>query len=231
MKSSSTQRIIRVVLLIAFYSSSWMVGQLEVKHHHSSAYASSDNATHAPTAAPNNSSATLAPTTANNHTTMHAPTAASSSSNNSTNNHTTTHVPTPMPSSSSLLPHNNSSNHTAAPTQAPTTAAPIAPPVPPPVTTTALTRGPVLPPSSDDHPRKHILFLRILGKTIAWLIFILLSALAFGAIMSHRYCMIYFFLRGCWYTFLRLDCTIWLLSKLDSLSMRFSVVVAVVVVQ
>jgi len=56
-------------------------------------------------------------------------------------------------------------------------------------------------------------FWRIIGKTIAWLILIGLSVLAFGAIMSNRY-RIYFFLRGVWYTILRMPCTIWVLRKL-----------------
>jgi hypothetical protein len=56
-------------------------------------------------------------------------------------------------------------------------------------------------------------FLRIIGKTIAWLIIIALSVVAFGAIMSNRY-RIYFFLRGVWYTILRMDCTLWIMRKL-----------------
>jgi hypothetical protein len=56
-------------------------------------------------------------------------------------------------------------------------------------------------------------FLRIIGKTIAWLIIIALSVVAFGAIMSNRY-RIYFFLRGVWYTVLRMDCTAFILRKL-----------------
>jgi hypothetical protein len=39
-----------------------------------------------------------------------------------------------------------------------------------------------------------------------------LSVLAFGACMSNRY-RIYYYLRGSWYRFLRMDCTQWILRK------------------
>jgi len=56
-------------------------------------------------------------------------------------------------------------------------------------------------------------FFRFIEKTIALFIFLVLSLLAFGAIMSNRY-RIYFFLRGVWYTILGLECTRWIMRKL-----------------
>ena len=40
-----------------------------------------------------------------------------------------------------------------------------------------------------------------------------LSVLAFGSCMSNRY-RIYYYMRGVWFTFLRLDCTIYIVRKL-----------------
>jgi hypothetical protein len=56
---------------------------------------------------------------------------------------------------------------------------------------------------------------KILAKTVAWLILILLSVVAFGAAMSHRY-RIYYFLRTGYYTVLGWPCTRWLRSKISS---------------
>jgi hypothetical protein len=56
-----------------------------------------------------------------------------------------------------------------------------------------------------------------MAKTIAWLIIIFLSVIAFGAGMSHRY-RIYYYLRSTYYVvtrfILRLSCTNYILSKL-----------------
>jgi hypothetical protein len=71
--------------------------------------------------------------------------------------------------------------------------------------------APSASPDGDVIP--HMSFWGIVRKTIAWLIFIALSVLAFGACMSHRY-RIYFFLRGVWYTVLRMQCTQWVFRKL-----------------
>ena len=63
----------------------------------------------------------------------------------------------------------------------------------------------------------HFSLLKIIAKTIAWLIIILLSVVAFGACMSHRY-RIYYYLRGICFIvtrfLLRLSCTTYILSKL-----------------
>jgi hypothetical protein len=161
------------------------------------------------TAAPVPSSSTNAPTPASNlsHPPTNAPTTLPP----------TTNAPTPT-------------YHTSPPSLAPATAAPatqsptIAPVVPTPETTAPIvteapqTKSPSAPPSSTPsaHPvpkKKHISFWRIIGKTIAWLIIILLSVVAFGAFMSHRY-RIYYYARTAWYTLCRLDCTVWLLSKI-----------------
>jgi hypothetical protein len=55
--------------------------------------------------------------------------------------------------------------------------------------------------------------LRILGKTLAWLILIALSVLMFGACMSNRY-RIYYHVRGLWYALLRWHGTQWVIRKL-----------------
>lgn len=111
-------------------------------------------------------------------------------------------------------PHHNHTNGTLAPTPSPQPAnATIAP-------TPSVPQNSTLPPtmaptaySEHELPHHHMSFWRMMGKTLAWLILIGLSVVAFGAIMSHRY-RIYFFLRGLWYTVWRLDCTRWILSKL-----------------
>jgi hypothetical protein len=154
---------------------------------------------HYPAETPSPNATTLAPNA------THAPTPANN------NNHTA--APTMAPSSS-----NNHTNHTAAPTahnHTPTAAPMTAAPNSKAPITAAPSRSPthVPIPPDNDHPKKHVSFLRIIGKTIAWLILIMLSVVAFGAVMSNRY-RIYFFLRGCWYTFVRLDCTVWILAKL-----------------
>jgi hypothetical protein len=161
-----------------------------------------------------------------------APVPSSSSTNAPTPVSNLSHPPTNAPTS--LPPTTNAptpTNHTLPPSLAPATAAPtilgpttIAPVVPTPgtnapiVTEAPQSKTPSAPPSSTPsaHPvpkKKHISFWRIIGKTIAWLIIILLSVVAFGAFMSHRY-RIYYYARTAWYTLCRLDCTVWLLSKL-----------------
>jgi hypothetical protein len=81
---------------------------------------------------------------------------------------------------------------------------------------------PTVAPSSSQQ-QHHFSILKIIAKTIAWLIIILLSVVAFGAGMSHRY-RIYYFLRGLYYTVtrfvLRLSCTNYILSKLSFFSNR-----------
>jgi hypothetical protein len=111
---------------------------------------------------------------------------------------------------------------TEAPTTSPTNVTPSLSPTPDkhattsaPVTAAPVTAAPTAA-STDNNPappKKPMTFLRIIGKTIAWLIIIALSVVAFGAIMSNRY-RIYFFLRGVWYTVLRMDCTSYLMRKL-----------------
>lgn len=77
------------------------------------------------------------------------------------------------------------SNDTVKPTEAPTTGAPT---------------------ESPHHHHHHIHVWKILCKTIAWMIVAGLSVLAFGSCMSNRY-RIYYYMRGTWYSFLRLRCT------------------------
>jgi hypothetical protein len=161
-------------------------------------------ATVPPTAAPhdsgkNTTAPSKAPTT---NTTTHAPTMAPHSSNATTAAPINTNAPTPS---------NNSTKTSAPTTGAPTTSAPTATP----------SKSPVKPPPHEDKKndkndtKQHGSFSiwRMLGKTLAILILLFLSVLAFGAIMNHRY-RIYYFLRGLWYTILGLDCTQWILGKL-----------------
>lgn len=68
-------------------------------------------------------------------------------------------------------------------------------------------------PTSVAPATHHMSFLRFIEKTIALFILLVLSLLAFGAIMANRY-RIYFFLRGVWYTILSMECTRWVLRKL-----------------
>jgi hypothetical protein len=73
------------------------------------------------------------------------------------------------------------------------------------------TDAPTEPPHH--HKEHHASGWKILGKTLAWIIIIALSVLLFGAVMSNRY-RIYYYLRSCWYRFLRWERTQWLLRKL-----------------
>jgi hypothetical protein len=156
-------------------------------------------ATDTPTAAPHDSvkdtsAPTKAPTTDN---TTYAPTMAPHSSN-------ATAAPT-IVVTKAPTPSNNTK------TSAPNTGAP---------TSTTPSKSPVKPPPHDDKKndndtKQHGSFSiwRMLGKTLAFLILLFLSVLAFGAIMNHRY-RIYYFLRGLWYTIIGLECTQWILGKL-----------------
>lgn len=152
------------------------------------------NASQAPTVTPLNH--TLAPTPASSH--HHAnSTLAPTPSPTTVSNSSSTPAPSAAAISTSAPTHkhsHNDTNATLAPTMAPSNHGTMA-------------------PTNTDEPSQHLSFWRIIGKTIAWLILMGLSVVAFGAIMSHRY-RIYFALRGLWYTLLRLDCTLWILRKL-----------------
>jgi hypothetical protein len=146
----------------------------------------SNTTTHTPTAAPNRGNATAAPTKA------------------------ITKAPTPGNNTKTPAPH----SATASPIVAPTSAAPVAP---------SPSKSPAKPPPHDDDGKKKnddgskqhrgFSIWRMLGKTLAFLILLFLSVLAFGAIMNHRY-RIYYFLKGLWYTIMGLECTRWMLAKL-----------------
>ncbi|KAG7352215.1 hypothetical protein IV203_008263 [Nitzschia inconspicua] len=79
------------------------------------------------------------------------------------------------------------SNVTDNPTEAPITVAPTASP-------------------DHHHPNNRIHIWRLIYKTLSWMIVAGLSVLAFGSCMSNRY-RIYYYLRGTWFSFLRLGCT------------------------
>ena len=130
-------------------------------------------------------------------------------------NSTKTMAPTPLPSDNSTnhtltptaAPTSRTRNHTEAPaTLAPQPSPPVAPPVPMNVPTSA-------PSDHNNKNEHHVSFLRIIGKAIAWMILLFLGTLAFGGFMQHRY-RVYYFVRGCYYTVLRLGCTQWIFSKL-----------------
>jgi len=75
------------------------------------------------------------------------------------------------------------------------------------------TELPTLPPSPD-LPGKKASTGRIIAKSIGWLIIVALSVLLFGAVMSNRY-QLYYALRGIWFTILQMDCTRWIMNKLN----------------
>jgi hypothetical protein len=93
-------------------------------------------------------------------------------------NHTVSPAPSVAPTAS---------NETDKPTEAPVTVAPTEAP-------------------DHHHHHHHIHWWKILYKTVAWMIVAGLSCLAFGSCMSNRY-RIYYYLRGTWFSFLRLGCT------------------------
>lgn len=181
-----------------------------------------ETGTFVPTMAPSSSShngthpgnATTLPPHPSNETTTFPPTPEPPHHNETTitpHNSTTTVAPTPSASNHtqppSPLPPPHPSNHTANHT----TVAPTPYSHPPHPTNHSVTGAPTAAPSDEVVPKMS--FWKILSKTIAWLIFIGLSVLAFGGIMSHRY-RIYFFLRGVWYTIVRMECTQWIFRKL-----------------
>jgi len=105
---------------------------------------------------------------------------------------------------------------TSAPTPTPKpTPSPVAPPPPPPPSNNTATSAPTSAPTDDDDQQHHHhpSVLRVLGKTIGWLIIIGLSVVGFGAVMSHRY-RIYFCLRGLWYALLRTNFVRSILNKI-----------------
>jgi hypothetical protein len=154
-------------------------------------------------------------------------------------NHTNNETISPMPSNHSLsptpawdghngtdAPHNSTTepptptNHTIAPSPSNHTGnyTTISPTVSPSFAphhqnqSNVSTAAPSAAPDDNDVVPK-MTFWGIVRKTVAWLIIIALGVLAFGACMSHRY-RIYFFLRGVWYTILRMRCTQWVFRKL-----------------
>lgn len=118
----------------------------------------------------------------------------------------TTEAPTPTNHTLAPSPSNHTGNYT---TISPTVAPSFAPHHQ--NQSNVSTAAPSAAPDDDVVPK--MTFLGIVRKTVAWLIIIALGVLAFGACMSHRY-RIYFFLRGVWYTILRMRCTQWVFRKL-----------------
>lgn len=119
---------------------------------------------------------------------------------------------TDAPSSQPTAANVTSLAPSSAPTAAGGTSAPSIVPVSPTVAPVP-TAAPSAQKSEPAAPTHHWSFFRFIEKTIAWCIILVLSLLAFGAIMANRY-RIFFFLRGVWYTILRMECTGWVLRKL-----------------
>jgi hypothetical protein len=160
----------------------------------------SNQTTVAPSIAPTNHTIAPATPTTPSPTTIHTPSPTPTTPNNAT-----TPSPTTPPSNTTTPAPSTVAPHSAAPVDHPTLA-----PVEPPTTPPAPAPSPSPPPPPD--PTKFSL-LRFVEKTLALCILFVLALLAFGAIMQNRY-RIYFFLRGVWYTILRMSCTHWILVKL-----------------
>ena len=160
-----------------------------------------DSGSELPTIAPSNATVSPAPTISPAPTSAHnasespAPSISPAPTAESSGNHTS-ESPTPAPSSNGT--------GTVPPTVDPT----IAP-------------TPQSTDSNDDddhehkhnHKHKHMSFLRIVSKTIFYLILMGFALLGFGACMSNRY-RIYYYARNAWYAFLRWQGTQWLIEKL-----------------
>jgi hypothetical protein len=177
-----------------------------------------NNSTHRPVAtnAPNTQKPTMTPTTSPPPHSMKSdpPVTTQAPASEPPVVPPTTAVPIPAPTTPPIAPV-----VTAVPVVAPptiTTAVPTPTHVVVPVAPPSPTAVPTASSNNKNPTRRHVSLVQIIAKTMAWLILIFLSVVAFGACMSHRY-RIYYFLRGCYYTILRLDCTIWMVSKLRQL--------------
>lgn len=159
-----------------------------------------NDTTVAPSASPGNATSSPAPTgDGSNATASPAPSVAPTPSPSSN--------ATESPAPSTAAPETPAPSTVAPETPAPSTAAPsTAPPEPTdaPVVTVAPTAAP---------HQGGVSVWRVLAKAVGWMVLAGLCVVAFGACMTHRY-RIYYYLRGVWYTFLRLDCTMWVLRTL-----------------
>mmetsp|Transcript_5324 Transcript_5324/g.6474 ORF Transcript_5324/g.6474 Transcript_5324/m.6474 type:complete len:265 (+) Transcript_5324:218-1012(+) len=178
--------------------------------------------------------------TTNTTTSPTVPTPTMSPTNSSSDNTTTpspTLVPTPHNSSNTTTPSPSiSPNPTISPssnattlqpttlqpttleptTLEPTTLSPttLEPTTPEPtIHTTPPTSEPTLSPTPKKNKKKHLSIGRIIAKTIAYILIMILCVLLFGAIMSNRY-RIYYALRGLWHVILQLNCTRWIRQKI-----------------
>lgn len=159
----------------------------------------------APTQAPSETNMTAAPTMSpSNWTNTSAPTISPSSN---------TTAPTAAPTSNTTEP---TTSPTPSPSQSNTTEPPTSSPTDNPTDTTSTpTSSPSTSPTIDVPPAHHKASIgKIIAKTFGWLILIALSVLIFGAAMSNRY-QIYYALRGIWYTILQMECTRWIITKLN----------------
>eukprot|EP00339_Tiarina_fusa_P011202 CAMPEP_0117083642 /NCGR_PEP_ID=MMETSP0472-20121206/58884_1 /TAXON_ID=693140 ORGANISM="Tiarina fusus, Strain LIS" /NCGR_SAMPLE_ID=MMETSP0472 /ASSEMBLY_ACC=CAM_ASM_000603 /LENGTH=232 /DNA_ID=CAMNT_0004812339 /DNA_START=137 /DNA_END=835 /DNA_ORIENTATION=+ len=192
-----------VLLLLCLSSTVGQVTQQEIDHNDETSAAPTP-ATNATTVSPAPSEISFPPTVSpaptvtpapSSNVTSPAPTAGNITSppSSAPTANTTTDVPTASP--------------TAAPTNSSATTAPTTSP------TAAPTDAPSAAPDEKHHHHHRPSLWKILGKTLAWLIMIALGVLMFGACMSNRY-RIYYYIRGAWYSFLRMEGTQWVLRKL-----------------
>lgn len=151
-----------------------------------------------PTPAPSVSTIPTMSPSSNNHSVVPSepPTPSPSESPIPTTSPSSNHsvVPTPSPSESPLPTVSPSSNNSVVPTELPTHLPSLAP--------------------SRSSSRKKTTTGKIIAKSIGWLIVVAFSVLLFGAVMSNRY-QLYYALRGVWFTILQMDCTRWIMSKLN----------------
>jgi hypothetical protein len=168
--------------------------------------------TNVPTQSPSATNATsIAPTMTNSSI---APSAGmpSASMPPSSSHASNTTQPTPAPSGNETVvptptPAPSESNTTEPPSVAPSMHLTEPPTIPP-------TSSPSAAPSVKPSPHKKTSIGKIVAKTLGWLLLIALSVLLFGAAMSNRY-QIYYALRGVWYTILQMECTRWIMTKLN----------------
>jgi hypothetical protein len=149
------------------------------------------------------------PTTIHNDTNVTVSPTMSPTSINHTLSPTLNHTlsPTAAPTNSSNITHSPTLSPTLSPTHHPS----LAPTTLSPATAAPASSAPSPSPTAMEtklvpHHHKRESLARILGRSLAWLIVLGLSVLAFGFVMQHRY-RIYFFLRGVYYSILSLECS------------------------
>jgi hypothetical protein len=172
--------------------------------------------TSVPTQAPSAANGTVAPSQSNVPTALTNSSAPSTAPSSVVPANTTQPTVSPSPTTVSWptlfpTPAPSESNSTEPPSVAPTATETTVPQTASP--TTSPSASPSLDPNVPTKPHRSSIG-KIIAKTIGWLILIALSVLGFGAAMSNRY-QIYYALRGVWYTILQMECTRWIVTKLN----------------